>query len=99
MKIGNRIPPIILEKAAEKTAKPGPEAAGKGARESSSKVSLSDKAQQMSAIKAELENVSDVRMDKVAQVKRAIEQGTYNPDSTEVAGALLQNHLIESLYR
>ena len=52
-------------------------------------VSLSPFAKELGRIMGELEQVSDVRQDKVEVFKKQIAEGTYNPDLNKVAHSLL----------
>lgn len=50
-------------------------------------------------IREDLEQVPEVRADKVAQIKEALEKGTYAPPADKVAEKMISTHLVESLYR
>lgn len=53
-------------------------------------VSISVASKQMQALKSNYDSLSDIRVDRVAYLKQAIESGEYKPDYHEVAGALLK---------
>ena len=52
-------------------------------------VKLSPFAKELGRIMGELENVSEVRQDKVDEFKKQIAEGTYNPDLSKLAKSLL----------
>lgn len=54
------------------------------------KISLSGKAQEMNELKALINDLPDIRIDKVEQLKRAIDTGSYNIDSYKVAEKILE---------
>lgn len=67
----------------------GAEAAGSGASEAAaghSEVSLSDT--NVAALKAQLGNLPSVRQDRVAALKQAVHNGTYQIDSRQLADAI-----------
>jgi len=63
------------------------------------KVSISKQAINIKQVENELEGVPDVRMDVVDRIKAEVEAGTYNRPAKDVADAILNTSLIESLYR
>lgn len=54
-------------------------------------VSLSATAEHLSAARAALEEIPDVRMDRVSSLKKAIEQGEYALDPRKTAEAILRH--------
>lgn len=54
-----------------------------------SSVKLSDQAQQMKSIEARLKDLPEVDSERVAQLKQAIADGSYKPDSSRIADKLL----------
>lgn len=52
-------------------------------------LAVSPFAREMANISAEMAKVPDVREDKVRDLKRRIEEGTYNPDLNAVAARLI----------
>lgn len=54
-----------------------------------SSVKLSDQAQQLKAIESRLQELPVVDSEKVAQIKQAISNGTYQMDSGRIADKLL----------
>lgn len=63
--------------------------------ETADKVELSDQAKQIQQIARKMNNVSDVREDKVRQVKMEVENSTYKVVGAKVATAML-NEAIEN---
>ncbi len=53
-------------------------------------VTLSARASDLQTARRALDNASDVRQDKVADLRQQIEQGTYHVDSKELAGDVLR---------
>lgn len=64
----------------------------------SSKVTVSSRAEEMAAIHSKLNEVPDVRMERVEAIREQIEAGTYNPDSGQVAEKMLTDSLHMSLF-
>jgi len=60
-------------------------------------VQLSSKAKELQRIKDSLENVPEVRREKVAELKAACENGTYQPDSSKTAENILKESIIDLL--
>lgn len=56
---------------------------------SSDKVSLSGRAREISELKGLIGEIPDIRRDKVEDVQRAIDTGTYNFDSLKIAQRIL----------
>lgn len=65
-------------------------AAGVATRQPDS-VSLSDTARSLASARAAVADASDVRADRVAQIKAAIASGTYTVDSRQLARALVKH--------
>lgn len=68
---------------------------GQARVEKADKVELSDQAKQIQQTARQMNNVSDVREDKVRQVKMDVENGTYKVVGAKVATAML-NETIEN---
>ena len=60
-------------------------------------VEISDTAKQIQEAKKQLDNISDVREDKVAQLKSEIENGTYEIDAEKIADKMIKEGLINDL--
>jgi len=54
------------------------------------KISLSSSAKEIAELKKMIDQLPDVREEKVAAIKKAIESGTYNVDSMKVAEKILE---------
>lgn len=54
------------------------------------KISLSGKAKEISELKTAIDQLPDVRTDKVDAVKHAIDTGTYNIDARKIAQKILE---------
>jgi len=54
------------------------------------KISLSGKAQEINDLKKLINDLPDIRTDKVKQLKKAIDAGSYNIDSLKVAEKILE---------
>ncbi|MCB9478825.1 MAG: flagellar biosynthesis anti-sigma factor FlgM [Deltaproteobacteria bacterium] len=65
---------------------------------SPSKTTISEMGGTLSEIRAELEKVPDVRMDKVEAIRAEIEAGRYERPADEVAEKLLTSSLFDSLF-
>jgi negative regulator of flagellin synthesis FlgM len=52
-------------------------------------VAVSEFAREMANISQEMSRVPDVREDRVNELKRQIEEGSYNPDLRKLAGRLV----------
>jgi len=61
---------------------------------SSSKVSVSDKAQLMSKAKEIASKADDVNMDKVKRLQQLIDNGEYKVNSEAIADKLVDEHLM-----
>ena len=54
------------------------------------RISLSGKAQEINELKKLINDLPDIRTDKVEQLKKAIDTGSYNIDSYKVAEKILE---------
>lgn len=54
------------------------------------KISLSGKAKEISELKAAIDQLPDVRTDKVDALRQAIDTGTYNIDARKIAQKILE---------
>ncbi len=57
------------------------------------KVSLSGQAKEISELKGLIGEIPDIRRDKVEDVQRAIDTGTYNFDTLKIAQKILEEEL------
>ena len=69
-----------------------PQAVAKG-----DEVTLSSQAKEISRAQQALEQVPDVRQDKVQELQNQIENGTYRADPGRIAGAMLGEMLMNQL--
>lgn len=60
-------------------------------------VEISDAAKRISAARAELDRIPDVRENKVAELKNQIEKGTYKVDSEQIAEKMLKDGFLNDL--
>ena len=65
---------------------------GKAASMGSDQLSISQTAYSYQAAKTAVANASDVRMDKVAELKAKIQDGTYSVDPEDFANKLLEKY-------
>lgn len=94
MKI-NQIPGVsgaYLASAARKAAK-GQEPAPAARQDS---VQLSPEAQKALAMKEKLAQSADVRTERIQELRRQIEAGTYRPDSRQVADKMLKARVFDN---
>ncbi len=63
-------------------------------KSNSDKIQLSSFAKELQVAFSELQNITEVRMEKVQQLKKEIEAGTYNPDLKAVAFKLIRSGVL-----
>ena len=56
-------------------------------------VVISEAAKRIQEARAQLDEIPDVREDKVAELRNQIQNGTYQPDAEKTANKLLKEHL------
>jgi negative regulator of flagellin synthesis FlgM len=78
-----------------KDTKPDPSKVQQGSE--GEKVSLSDHGRTAQLIQAAVEEAPDVREDKVAEIKKAVDDGTYEVDGNKVAEAMLREQAVDTL--
>jgi len=54
------------------------------------RISLSGRANKINALKAEIDQIPDVRTDKIDAVKHAIDTGNYNIDARKIAQKIME---------
>ena len=101
MKIMGKNPLIHLDTYAKNVAKTE-ESVKKDAQQSEGaakgdKVILSPKAKAIQEAKKLLENVPDIREEKVAQIKEQIKNGTYTVDAKKVAAKILEESVLNDI--
>ena len=57
-------------------------------------VVISDAAKRIQEVRTQLDEIPDVREDKVAQLKNEIENGSYRIDAEKIAGKMIREGLI-----
>ncbi len=57
----------------------------------------SDEARQALALKRKLADVPDVRKERIEELRRQIEAGTYRPDSRAIAARMLESRVFDEL--
>ena len=62
-------------------------------------VVISDAAKRIQEAKTQLDNIPDVRAEKVAKLKEQVESGTYKVDAEKTADKLIKEHLINYLLK
>ena len=62
-------------------------------------VVISDAAKRIQEAKVQLDELPDVREDKVAQLKKQIENGTYEVNAEKTADKLIKEHLINDILK
>lgn len=60
------------------------------------RVHLSEKAKELQAAKKKLEEIPDIRMDKVNEIKQKIDDGSYDIDGKAIASNLLKETIENS---
>jgi|SRR2546429_6684800 len=69
---------------------------GKGSqKESQDEVKFSDSRREFLRIRGLVDNQPDFRLDKVNQLARAIDRGTYSVTGTQIADAIIRKNLID----
>lgn len=61
------------------------------------KVELSPEAKEAMALRSKVESAPEVRQEKVEGLRKAIADGTYSPDSGEVARKMIQSKVFDGL--
>lgn len=93
MKIHGNKPPesqgikLDIQKVSNQNAKAAPEQAARTAP--SDKVDISAKGKEVAELMAVVNQLPEIRADKVNEVKKAIESGNYHIDPMKIAGKIL----------
>ena len=100
MKVSQNPPPYqhVVDRAKQTETAPSTgtkdrAAVGPASRNAASEVEISDKAQLMKQAAEIAKGTSDIRANRVAELKKAIQDGTYRVDSQAVADKLVDEHL------
>jgi negative regulator of flagellin synthesis FlgM len=70
------------------------QSAGKTAK--SDKADISQKASTLSKVREAVDAVPEVRVDKVSEIKKAVDGGNYNVRGEKVADAIIKNAIVDS---
>jgi len=65
--------------------------------ERTDEVRLSKEAQEVMSLKDKVTQAPDVRKERIEELRRQIEAGTYRPDAREVAGKMLKARVFDDL--
>ena len=91
---GGQISPLsVYRKQTELAQQEKPREAAAAPESRGDRVSLSDDARIMAEAKRTAQETSDIRQDKVAELKAQVESGTYTVDSRKVAAAMLREDM------
>ncbi|MFM8270547.1 MAG: flagellar biosynthesis anti-sigma factor FlgM [Pseudomonadota bacterium] len=99
MKVTNQVPmqPTVVDKTKESNpAAKTPQDASSvsvGKRTSGASVEISEHAQLMKQASEIARNTPDIRRDKVEMLKKSIQEGTYQIESSQIADRLVDEHL------
>ncbi len=70
------------------------QSAGKMAK--SDKADISQKAATLSKVRESVDAVPEIRIDKVNEIKKAVDGGSYNVRGEKVADAIIRNAIVDS---
>jgi len=84
-------PQIAPEKSQGKTPERSEEVLSKD------QVTLSESAKKIARLMVEVSNITDIRTDKVEEIKNLINAGTYEVKGSEIAGKIIKEALIDKL--
>ena len=70
------------------------QSAGKAAK--SDKADISQKASVLSKVRESVDAVPEIRVDKVDEIKKAVDGGNYNVQGEQVADAIIRNAIVDS---
>ncbi len=93
MKIYDNKPPQLqdlnqnVQKVVKQEAKEAPQKASKAS--ASDRVDISSKAREIAELMSVLSQMPDIRAEKVAEIKKAIESGNYEINPTKIAESIL----------
>jgi negative regulator of flagellin synthesis FlgM len=63
------------------------------------RVVISDTAKRIQEARTQLESIPDTRADKVAEIKRSIQDGTYKIEPEKIADKMIQESLLNDLFK
>jgi negative regulator of flagellin synthesis FlgM len=95
MKINNVPGPIgAYRQTGTRRVTPGQEAARPSRSDA---VTLSPEAQQALALKEKIAQAPEVRQQRIEELKKQIQAGTYNPDAREVAARMIKARVFDDM--
>jgi negative regulator of flagellin synthesis FlgM len=62
-------------------------------------VAISDTAKRIQEARSQLESIPDTRFEKVAELRRRIEEGTYEIDADRIADKMIRESLLNDLLK
>lgn len=63
------------------------------------RVIISDTAKRVQEARAQLESIPDTRSEKVAEIKRSIQDGTYKIEPDKIADKMIRESLLNDLFK
>jgi negative regulator of flagellin synthesis FlgM len=101
MEISGRIPPIkigaYLNNVKEKNKIGAPTAQTSEAAGKHDKVELSQTVREVNKAREELASIPDIRAEKVDEIKKQIDDGTYKIDGNKIAFNMIRQSLIDEM--
>jgi len=98
MKIHNNKPPdsseIYLKTRKVNLSKRPVEKTETGRQEVSDRVSISGQAKEIEELKEVINQIPEMRIDKIEEIKEAIRKGTYKIDSYKIAERMLEEEIL-----
>lgn len=63
------------------------------------RVIISDTAKRIQEARAQLETIPDIRSEKVSEIKRSIQDGTYKIEPDKIADKMIRESLLNDLFK
>lgn len=100
MKINNIDPHLVSDiyTLAAGNKKPAPTAAQPGftgQKEAADTVEISSAGRELQLYRARLKEMSDVRQERVEEIKRQLAEGTYRADARRIAGGIMEERRLD----
>ncbi len=99
MKISDKGPTVnldaYLKNVSDKGHDPAVTKAGQTGTPAGEKIELSDKARDIQSAKKAMENVPDIRTEKVEKLKEAISKGVYNVKGEVIADKMMKQSILD----
>jgi len=100
MKVGSGNPPTNIDpRLLPQNQAIGEATKGEDPGKDAAKVTLSPSATAMKMVQDEFSSLPDVRMQKVEEIRKEIDTGTYARPADQVASKMIVQSLIDSLYQ